>query len=857
VGSYKNNDYATAAVEVNGFVFEGTTAELGDSSKYTTIAYPGAKYNYVHSTAGGLAVGNHDSPVDWGKHDLPFGPGHAYIYDVASKTFIAEVKYPGAKSNSAYGIWHNGGTSYTIVGGYSLDYVNNFDNDALPLGTGYIVDYDSATGEFSHWTSLTYPDGVNIFTHFEGISSVADGVYTLAATSAQADTGDPTAASWVVVRREDDGSFGSGRWLDLDPNPSLGVSGIPTANSVYGNQVVGVVIGDTLVSYQATINEAFQLSNVISGNGANGIEMYASDDNRVSMNYIGTDATGTVDLGNAASGVLITHASKRNLIGGEVTGGNDPTADDPVFVQPPLGNVISGNDGDGVLISNKSTKNQLSGNFIGTEQSGNAALGNSGNGVSIIGANKNSILGTTFQQSPFVFYNVISGNTGNGLQVYNSDNTTVHANFFGIGADNNTAVPNQQNGIVVEGNSAHTTVGGPIPLGNVVAANLQNGIVVRDKASYFISYNTFAGVAAFTANTTLGNGLDGMLITSTGGNNLLRTNVVSSNGDDGIEVSGAAKDVRIAGDIVGLNWDGSAAMGNADNGIEIGGNAHDILVGGPQPTFNVIPLNAIGGNLGNGVAILDTAHDVTVSHSVIGTEINGLTAVANAENGVYIGPGTYENTIGSRDSEFHTVISGNDGNGIAMDGTRDNKVIGAYIGTDYTGLSALGNGENGVYIVNGFDNSIGRGPNSKKSRQEDIIAFNGANGVYIASGTGNSVLDNSIHSNTSLGIDLAAGANLNQAAPVLATVAIVDGKLVVTGSLTSTPKKTFKIQFFANESSEPSGAIFIGSMKVKTKKSGTVSFTFKSAIPPAGADYITATATSSKDNTSEFSAAIS
>jgi hypothetical protein len=46
-------------------------------------------------------------------------------------------------------------------------------------------------------------------------------------------------------------------------------------------------------------------------------------------------------------------------------------------------------------------------------------------------------------------------------------------------------------------------------------------------------------------------------------------------------------------------------------------------------------------------------------------------------------------------------------------------------------------------------------------------------------------------------------------------------------------------------------------MKVKTKKSGTVSFTFKSAIPPAGADYITATATSSKDNTSEFSAAIS
>ena len=111
-------------------------------------------------------------------------------------------------------------------------------------------------------------------------------------------------------------------------------------------------------------------------------------------------------------------------------------------------------------------------------------------------------------------------------------------------------------------------MGGPIPLGNVVAANAMNGIVVQDKASYFTTYNTFCGLAAFKDDPIFGNGQDGMLITSTGGNILIRTNVITRNGDDGIEVSGKAKDVRIAGNIIGLNTYGVVPMGNADNGVE-------------------------------------------------------------------------------------------------------------------------------------------------------------------------------------------------------------------------------------------------------------------------------------------------
>lgn len=852
VGSYKNDDYATAAVEVNGFMFEGSIADLGDSNHYIMINKPGAKYNYIHSTDGGLIVGNYDSPADYGKYDLQYGMGHAFIYDIAHATFLPDVVYPGAKTTTAYGIWYNGGTSYTIVGGYSFDPTNNFDNQKAPTGNGYMVDFDSATQKFSHWKSYTSPAGNNLATHFEGVSSVEPGVYTLAASSVQKGTADVGYAEWVVVRRKPDGSFDAGRWLELDPGGALGVEGLPSNDSVYGNQVVGEVIGSTLVSYQATIHEAFQLSNVISGNFGNGIEISDSNDNQVAMNYIGTDVAGTVDLGNAATGILITNGAKRNLIGGEVSGGNSPT--DGEFVVPPLGNLISGNDGNGVLITNKATKNQLSGNFIGTDYTGNAPLGNAGNGVAIVGANDNSLIGCTMQTSPFVFYNVVSGNDGNGLQILNSNDITVQGNFIGLGADNDTAVGNGENGALIQGTSTRTTFGGPIPLGNVVSANAQHGVVLADKVSYFVSYNTFTGEAAFTSNSTLGNGGDGFHITSTGGNNFLRTTVIGSNLDDGIEISGQATGVRIDGVIVGLNYDGTSGMGNFDNGIEIAGNAHDIIVGSPQPTFDLIPQNTISANLGNGIAIVDAAHDITVNHSYIGTDVFGLIAEANGENGIYIGANTYRNTIGSRDENLRTIISGNDLNGIEMVGTRDNKVIGAWIGIGRDGVQPLGNGEDGIKITNSYNNSIGRGPNSTKSNQENTIAYNGFNGVHVVSGTGNSVLDNSIFANTSFGIFLASGANLNQAAPSLTTAAEIDGKLNVIGSLTSTPKKTFTIQFFANYAAEPSGRIFLGQMKVTTKANGTANFTFKTSnLPPSGADYITATATDSKGNTSEFS----
>src|SRR5437762_1873430 len=90
------------------------------------------------------------------------------------------------------------------------------------------------------------------------------------------------------------------------------------------------------------------------------------------------------------------------------------------FICISASNVISGNGANGVLLTNGARFNTLRGNFIGTNLAGTAALGNALDGVAILGANNNSLIGTTFPQPPFVYLNLVSGNGGNGLRIHDS-----------------------------------------------------------------------------------------------------------------------------------------------------------------------------------------------------------------------------------------------------------------------------------------------------------------------------------------------------------------------------------------------------------------------------------------------------
>src|SRR6185312_10051333 len=146
VGSYTNPATPIPpAVAINGMLFTGTIADLPSGGTFRTINYPGAQYNFVHSTMGGLAVGDYNATTSGGQ---AIGPDQCYIYDIARNTFATKVVFPGSVSDTAYGIWHNGGTSYTICGGYSNLSVNNVGDQNHPIGQAYLVDYDAATGQF-------------------------------------------------------------------------------------------------------------------------------------------------------------------------------------------------------------------------------------------------------------------------------------------------------------------------------------------------------------------------------------------------------------------------------------------------------------------------------------------------------------------------------------------------------------------------------------------------------------------------------------------------------------------------------------------------------------------------------------
>jgi parallel beta-helix repeat protein len=490
-----------------------------------------------------------------------------------------------------------------------------------------------------------------------------------------------------------------------------------------GNHGAGVHLMPGSSKNRIGLNKAHvsdNVANVISGNRGAGLQITNSSKNTVVANRIGTDPAGTVARANRRAGIEIAKQSKNNVIGGTefvdaATGqANNPTGTEgtvtPVFVVPPLGNLVSGNVGTGIRIVSGSKKNVLNGNFVGTTADGDSALGNGGDGVRIRNADQNSLIGCRFVNNPFVYYNVLGANGGNGLRITDSNDVTVQANFFGVGANNTNLLPNAGDGILVDGSSKNVQVGGVIPLGNVSAGNNRNGIEVADKVSGFITFNTFGGLLAFKGAAP--NRQNGILITSTGGNNLVRTNVMSGNRRNGIKLAGSARGVTVDPNVVGATTTGASPLPNGASGLRIDNHAHDNVIGGTLRS--VIPQNTFSGNTGFGITITGHARRNEVIYSDIGTNALGAQAVPNQAGGILVDGYAHNNVVGlSGAARPNVLISGNSGNGVTMTKhTHDNRVTNSYIGLSRT-RQALPN--SGLAIVddgtgNVFDDIVAKRP---------------------------------------------------------------------------------------------------------------------------------------------------
>lgn len=245
---YGPDNYGTGGISVVGNI---TTAEAGDmtpigalyqgpldgSGSWRTVTPPQASATIVHSNMNGLAVGNYETGGG-------AGPGKAFVYDIGADSYVELVK-PGALSITAYGIWYNGGSSYTIAGGYTES----------GIAVAYLVDWDSITHTASHWKSYRFkgePQPITLLSHFEGITTDGAGGYNLAADSLLVESGAVIDAALVNVPRNPDGGFGNGTWTTV----SYPDSTFTSANTVYEQTIIGVykVDGSELTSgYVAAI----------------------------------------------------------------------------------------------------------------------------------------------------------------------------------------------------------------------------------------------------------------------------------------------------------------------------------------------------------------------------------------------------------------------------------------------------------------------------------------------------------------------------------------------------------------------------------------------------------------------------
>jgi CSLREA domain-containing protein len=212
--------------------------------------------------------------------------------------------------------------------------------------------------------------------------------------------------------------------------------------------------------------------NVISGNGGAGVFLKGTDfdraqENLIEGNYVGTDVTGARPLGNLR-GVQLDAGAQGNVVGGATASAR---------------NVISGNVEQGVDIWGGGyalwAGNHIQGNYIGTDATGSAALGND-TGIEVT-AYANDIGGALPGSG-----NVISANRKDGIDFDETptDPTDgqVASNIIGLDATGQHPLGNGGAGIVFANGTSRVPV-----TGNVISANAGPGVRVRAYGGYAIS----------------------------------------------------------------------------------------------------------------------------------------------------------------------------------------------------------------------------------------------------------------------------------------------------------------------------------------------------------------------------------
>jgi hypothetical protein len=432
----------------------------------------------------------------------------------------------------------------------------------------------------------------------------------------------------------------------IDGTTQPGYAGTPIieingANTAPGSNGLTITSGNSTV--RGLVINRFQAAFL--GGGGNGIFLSGGGNNVIDRNFVGTNVSGTVALGNTGDGILIS-SSDRNFIGDNLSS-----------LQ---GNLISGNSNGIRIVGTGSDLNSITGNLIGTNASRTAALGNFSNGIAILSGIGNEVAGSQLNRSS---ENWIAGNQKDGILVSApAMGTLIAGNRIGD-------FPNLGNGIEISGAS------GSRVRDNFVFGNTANGVLVISGASGTDVSN----------NIIIGNGLNGVIV-SAANSNSIDGNLITSNGTNGVRLRSGASGNIVAGNRIGTDGSPNPDLGNALEGVQINNGATGNTVGGS----GIGGANVICGNKSNGVLIIDQ----TTTSNVVKGNLIGITGsgapLPNFSRGVSIESGASSNTIGGVAAEEGNTIAFNPGAGVFVESGTGNAI---------RGNSIWGNGALGIDLA--------------------------------------------------------------------------------------------------------------------------------------------------------------
>ena len=511
-------------------------------------------------------------------------------------------------------------------------------------------------------------------------------------------------------------------------------------------------------------------------------------------------------------------------------------------------------DADGIRLENVLGA-VVAGNHIGVGPLAQLRGGNGVDGV-VLQNTHSSLIGGTHPGDR----NVISEQTFDGIFLTDESSfNLIQGNYIGTDGTGLLDYGNADDGVHIQSGSSNI-IGGLEPnAGNLISAN-GRGVHV-DGGLNFVEGN-YIGLD-MTGTSGLGNTGSGVQIHSFAEGGEVTQNVIS---DNGFGVIADAPNIKVQGNVIGLDASGDAGLGNDSLGVWIGAFGVGVLVGGKgEGEGNVISDN--GEDVGFGFGIRVDGQDSTIEGNLIGTDATGMHAHGNTVFGIWVRAGADRARIGSPGAG--NIISGNGVLGLEI--LAHNVIVeGNKIGTDISGTQPMGHAFGAIGISDGASGTIVGGVADGAG---NILAFNGQFGVALnpQAGVGNSIRGNAIFAN-GIGIDhnfdgvtanddgdADEGPNRLQNYPVLSSVSAGGGLQVsVEFVISSDPANAdypINVDFYLADDAGNEGQVYLGSVEYNDASASVVA-SFVPKVNVSDGDLVVATATDAAGNTSEFSSAL-